>query len=95
MTTTPQSDPLIHVSIEQLEKLAAESEENVERLHHMFIAVLVNRPDESTSDSNKNTSGSDLGQTLMRFACRFDTNICRIPYQRSWVRMSERVRDAL
>ena len=70
-TTTPRREPVIPLAVDRLEKLAAESDELVERLQGTFSLVLSHglANEESIREPDA-MHGSDLGQALMRIAER-------------------------
>ena len=74
-TAVPRREPVVLAAMERLEKLAAESDEIVERLRNTFSPVLFCEPQNGDPISERDTiPGSDLGQALMRIAERIDGN---------------------
>lgn len=75
--TKRSREPVVRVAVERLEKLAAESDELVERLQSTFSPVLfhVAQSVEASRERDRDAiPGSDLGQALSRLAERIGSN---------------------
>jgi hypothetical protein len=69
----PRREPVVRSAVDRLEKLAAESDELVERLQSTFSPVLFHVPQDGEAMRESDAiHGSDLGQALMRIAERID-----------------------